>query len=580
MKSLTELFNGAILRIPDYQRGYAWERDELQDFWKDLSWLAEGQRHYTGLIALNPLLEQPDLYPPGTSLYHVVDGQQRLTTCVLLLAKLIARRQGDFIGENLKSIIREKYLFKTTSTASIPIFGYDDDDSMKFLTAILERGRLGTSPHTVYQRNLLYANDFLNRQLNNLSQENLDSTFTTLTTRLVFDLHEVSSDFDVCAMFESINYRGKKLTKFEVLKNRLIYLNELLGQIAQDRHAEFARRREQIYKCWGQCFRIFGQDQEDILDEDEFLINHSIMYFGPLDRERDALDKRLFKEQWSPDRLRIADNPLTTREIEAYVANLETSAQLWAIQQGYEESAELGADLLGWLGRLDRLGTSYFKPIVLAALNWCWSRLYPHSPQGGEAVRDVIALVKAIERFVFVVFEVGDRRSDFGSAYFLQYAHEIFQERAAPKEVAGELQSWVDGVNENGYYTGAFFPRAAINAAKARFLKGQGYHSWAPIKYLLGEFREYLGDRMLSRKEYINNSVERVMPQNPDGDGEWTATQKALGERAQYYVDDLGNLTLLPRAANKSAQDISLRSKAAAYNGQFSLLHNKCQILI
>ncbi|EAK5748771.1 DUF262 domain-containing protein [Campylobacter lari] len=30
------MFDGKYLRIPDYQRGYAWEYNQLKDFWEDL----------------------------------------------------------------------------------------------------------------------------------------------------------------------------------------------------------------------------------------------------------------------------------------------------------------------------------------------------------------------------------------------------------------------------------------------------------------------------------------------------------------------------------------------------------------
>ena len=34
--NLLELFNGKIFRIPDYQRGYAWEEKQLQELWDDI----------------------------------------------------------------------------------------------------------------------------------------------------------------------------------------------------------------------------------------------------------------------------------------------------------------------------------------------------------------------------------------------------------------------------------------------------------------------------------------------------------------------------------------------------------------
>ena len=54
--NLTELFNTRIFRIPDYQRGYAWEDKQLNELWDDLDEIptVEGElkNHYTGTIYL------------------------------------------------------------------------------------------------------------------------------------------------------------------------------------------------------------------------------------------------------------------------------------------------------------------------------------------------------------------------------------------------------------------------------------------------------------------------------------------------------------------------------------------------
>jgi len=52
LKSLSELFNRRIYWIPDYQRGYAWEASQLEDFWDDLARLGEGRAHYTRQVTL------------------------------------------------------------------------------------------------------------------------------------------------------------------------------------------------------------------------------------------------------------------------------------------------------------------------------------------------------------------------------------------------------------------------------------------------------------------------------------------------------------------------------------------------
>ena len=49
---LSNLFHGKVFKIPDYQRGYAWEEKQLKDLIEDIDALATDdiQFHYTGTI--------------------------------------------------------------------------------------------------------------------------------------------------------------------------------------------------------------------------------------------------------------------------------------------------------------------------------------------------------------------------------------------------------------------------------------------------------------------------------------------------------------------------------------------------
>lgn len=58
LKSLDEIFEKRLFRIPDYQRGYAWETKQLTDFWEDLLNMHNGSQHYTGLITISEATEE------------------------------------------------------------------------------------------------------------------------------------------------------------------------------------------------------------------------------------------------------------------------------------------------------------------------------------------------------------------------------------------------------------------------------------------------------------------------------------------------------------------------------------------
>ena len=102
-KSLDSLFKEKLFRIPDYQRGYAWQKPQLKDFWEDLINLSGDRSHYTGVLTLKQIPDQDIsdsdkeywlVEDHSYKLYHIVDGQQRLTTFIIFLQAFV-----DFVKE-------------------------------------------------------------------------------------------------------------------------------------------------------------------------------------------------------------------------------------------------------------------------------------------------------------------------------------------------------------------------------------------------------------------------------------------------------------------------------------------------
>src|ERR1700733_9850550 len=157
-KSLDSLFKEKIFRIPDYQRGYAWQHEQLKDFWEDLVNLSDNRSHYTGVLTLKllPAAETPEnekevwlVDDHSYKVYHIVDGQQRLTTFVIFLQAFVdlckslpefagLADQDIFISDSLcVAALQEKFLFKTKPTGDhfrTYKFGYTvDNPSYEYL---------------------------------------------------------------------------------------------------------------------------------------------------------------------------------------------------------------------------------------------------------------------------------------------------------------------------------------------------------------------------------------------------------------------------------------------------------------
>jgi uncharacterized protein with ParB-like and HNH nuclease domain len=52
LHNLAKIFNNCFFRIPDYQRGYAWGKLQLDDFWSDLQRTGTDRMHYCGQLTL------------------------------------------------------------------------------------------------------------------------------------------------------------------------------------------------------------------------------------------------------------------------------------------------------------------------------------------------------------------------------------------------------------------------------------------------------------------------------------------------------------------------------------------------
>src|SRR5947207_2022623 len=82
--------------IPIFQRNYRWEMPQWDKFWNSLLEIQVPEKrgnHFMGFLVFVPGLAQPGQH----TTFHLIDGQQRLTTVSVLLATVrnIARRMDQ-----------------------------------------------------------------------------------------------------------------------------------------------------------------------------------------------------------------------------------------------------------------------------------------------------------------------------------------------------------------------------------------------------------------------------------------------------------------------------------------------------
>lgn len=193
--TLNEIFNNKLFRIPDYQRGYAWGTGQIEDFWEDIMNIKPGGKHYTGLLTVEAIADEVIrnsdqwkddrwLLEKGYKAYYVIDGQQRLTTSIILLNAILDTydKDEDIIYDS-KQKWQEQFLFKNYKDKFESfIFGYETDDPSNefFKTKVL--GQISFKADkvpidTLYTMNLMNAKKWFNQKLLEISKVDLCQYF-------------------------------------------------------------------------------------------------------------------------------------------------------------------------------------------------------------------------------------------------------------------------------------------------------------------------------------------------------------------------------------------------------------------
>ena len=322
LKSLKQLFENKIFRIPDYQRGYSWTEMQLKEFWNDLISMLSGKDHYTGMISLKRITQEDMNKDPkkwneeswifdswGYEGFEIVDGQQRLTTIIVLINEIINYYYSNSLedvedinidGLPISEIKKEFIVISKDRSSIIKTFRfgyeYDDPSDKYFKHIILGEPNGGKIDETYYTLNLYNAKMFFKQQIENLvkngSIHDLEKIYKKITQKLKFNIYYIENDFNVYMAFETMNNRGKKLSYLELLKNRLIYLSTIFNRPEDEKE----KVRNNISDTWKNIYGYLGKDKTHPLLDDEFLQNHWMIYFGFQTRRiLDDLDNKKWK---------------------------------------------------------------------------------------------------------------------------------------------------------------------------------------------------------------------------------------------------------------------------------------------
>jgi len=111
--TLQDLFDGRIFKVPNYQRGYSWEKSHRNDLREDLESMNR-KRHYTGTIVLKESVKAQG-FGETYKRFDIVDGQQRITTLIIFLNHIVkelviidTEESKEIAGNIMKKYIKYK----------------------------------------------------------------------------------------------------------------------------------------------------------------------------------------------------------------------------------------------------------------------------------------------------------------------------------------------------------------------------------------------------------------------------------------------------------------------------------------
>lgn len=214
--------------IPDYQRPYAWGEDECATLWDDLFAFAfpnddcDAFDTSTDEYFLGPIVT----FKNNTGQLEIIDGQQRLTTLMLLLRAFYDKfanmkdKQSVKVRESIAGCVWKTDEFDEPNTNALKIDSEvaSDADKEEFLD-ILRHGFVNPKARSTYARN--YA--FFVKQMTEMASE-WPSFIALFAARILNNVIllpiEAESQDTALRIFSTLNDRGLPLADADIFKSQ------------------------------------------------------------------------------------------------------------------------------------------------------------------------------------------------------------------------------------------------------------------------------------------------------------------------------------------------------------------------
>jgi len=217
--------NGIKYEIPKFQRDYTWETEHWDDLWQDVLQLVSNEEteHYMGYLVLQT---------SDNKNYHIIDGQQRLTTMSIIILAVLKCLE-DLVNNNIEKESNQKRK-ETLHNSYIGTI-----DPVTLITN--NKLKLNRNSDDYYRNYIVLLKDLPIRNTNS-SQKHMRECFQwyydrikkkfktgielatfidSIVDKLFFTVIKVSDQLNAFRVFETLNARGVQLSSSDLLKNYL-----------------------------------------------------------------------------------------------------------------------------------------------------------------------------------------------------------------------------------------------------------------------------------------------------------------------------------------------------------------------
>lgn len=505
--NLNDLLSNRLFRIPEYQRAYSWEAKHRKDLFSDIERIrTSGEDHFMATV-VGLEQEKVKIAADEFTMIDLVDGQQRLTTLIILL-KAIQLTLDPNERDHAKLAEWFASLLVKTDDFSLLLLQTNHDTSRIFADFIRE-GIVPAEPaFTSADKNIVDAiNETLAfaQEWQDRAKGGLVELVSVLRYRLWTIFHSVDDEGVVYRVFEVLNSRGLDVSWIDKLKSQLMALVYEQGSKRAQREAI-----QELHLIWQDIYRTIGLDKH--------LSSETLRFAGTLKAQTEQ--SRLLNEE---------------RSVETLIALCGNKPK------GVVKCARWVEAIVNAEAKIVRDHRLRAVTRIVQARLVAVAVLLSDFP-----ARDKSEILALWERVTFRIYGLNgsDARTKVGD--YTRLAWRILHKDLSPADTLRELAEM-----------GREYP---INQVLERFDKKDCYNGWSEeLRYFFFRYDEHLAKKAgqkLNEAQWnkiwaaeTSRSIEHIKPQSSE----------------VSYLHLLGNLMMLPPGVNSSLQAKDPSVKAETY---------------